>query len=195
MKKCMDVLIDKEKFPISEAAELLEMPITQLYSILGRNQSFGYKGFKITRLKPPEIKRGVQVKCLETNKIFGSMKAASNETGRSFECFRSHLIKDGSYKCNGKTYVAINYTPRKVATTKVRATRLKLDEEIPLNQVANTIESPIPEKVEEKSKSFSSEERAIAALKDLAVEKIHEAAYARVKNVIQALELLTMKEQ
>jgi len=186
----MNVLVDNEELPINEAAELIEMPLTQLYSILNKNQSFGYKGVVITRIKPPIMKKGTTIKRVEDGKVWNTIKDAALDAGCDKTLFSKAIREKQTFKYNNQTYIALNYKPKHYRKGIKRSSKAILDSKVPLIRKPVTVKEPLvtptPKVIE-----VTVEQKAIAALKDLAIDRIKNALYDKASVTLQALELLT----
>lgn len=194
------VSIDGQQLGLQEAADFLEMPYSQLSSILTKNKAFGYKGFKIERISELHSKRGTTIQCKETGEQWRSIKDAMASTGmKSIYWFSKAIRENKPYKYEGKTYIALDYKPI-THNVKSRAKRAHINNKVELKrnilmqktEVEPRLPLTVPQDAKINSvKAASVKEEAINAVRKYAIDRIMHAQYNAAKEIVQALELIS----
>lgn len=194
------VSVDNEVMAMNEAAEFLELTKGQLLGNLSRNNnSFKYKGFTVKRLTPEQHRNGTRIICAKTRKEWPSIKVFCKAFNLNQNQVEAAIKTDQRVEVNGNTYFAPDYKVIHRASPKDRAKCIKIDDKV--KQTLQSIEVPKQLKaqsqpqVQKEVAELSAEVRAIKALRELAIDKIKQAAYDKVAIVIQALQLLEGDKQ
>lgn len=189
------VSIDGVEFGLREAAQLLGEPMNTVNNLINRHKVFGWKGYKeIKRISAIQEKRGVSIYRKSDNKRWFSFKDLATDLKVSPLAISTAINKDKQFVHKGEVYEAPDYVRRK----RVLKNPLRKHD-------ITVVESGIPERIILKSekedtkvktlveskKGLATEEKAVEALKQLAVERINQAVYDKASLVLQALELLT----
>lgn len=187
-KSTVKILINDVEFTLREGSELLGIPYPVLVNKTIESKSFEYNGYKVERISPIRAIRGTILKCVETNKVWPSLRAFFSEAGiKNTWCYNVNIRKHQKFKYKGNTYVALNY--KEIKHTSHAGKHAKYDIQNADNVKPTT---DIHQKDEvQVNVDISVESKAINSLRELAIERIKKASYDKAGIVLQALELLT----
>jgi hypothetical protein len=203
MRKETTLALDKEVYPIEQAAKILELDAGYLLRKSSKGP-FKVSGILVERLTPLKKKSGTRIHRIEDDTEWNTIKECSAEIGAHPASIAAWIRAQQKFEFNGYHYEALNYKPihhvhtkpkRKVQNVEtVSNTELQSLGSVPVESTGLTqqqILETLEYEVKEVANQLSTEEKCIQLLQQLVRERMDNKKYTSAKQVLNALIMLT----